>query len=586
MGKKSKAKKIIREQLQQPKQENEVKQAKNKKPRFRINRKKLFGGILAMIMLSILASVGYLIFEKAFRAQPIAKFLPSESTIAFLEINTNFDHNQLNKAFKLLQNHPEYSRENLIKYTEKFFNLNYENDLKPWLGRQVGITFLNSAKETNSVYPIYFAEVLSQTNVDEFINKYSPTKNVYIGNKTYAINLPNGSEYITFLGDYLFASPKEQAIFQLIDGQNAATEKLYYTSKYRKVDSNIPLNRTVFTFLNFNQINDGFLNSIPYLDESGISMAVLKPFFTSFDSEGAALIALDSNFSIQTFLNLQNETSNNYSYNSFEKKYNASLANYLSKDTLALWGGENLELQLQKMLSVFAGSNDSSKAIADQILKNYTQKYFGQDTDFKEDVFPLLKKEFVFAVEKNDDKNIYKFIFELESGQTDELKIHELANNFAEFGGVFEPKVVEHILPDGTVGKEIVAAPQEIIKSQMTHESSTIYELEMGKQNSSIFYAIVNGIVIISNDLESIKLSMNLINKKGESLNTTRQFINDIQPVIKGSDEISYFDFNEILPIIFSNKAIPPVLNIISTFSSGKNYFDDGVITINYLHIK
>lgn len=585
MGRKSKAKKIIREQLQQPQEDKELKQAK-KQPRFRINKKKLFGGILAVIMLAILTAVGYLIFEKAFRAQPIAKFLPTESTIAFLELNTNFDHNQLNKTFKLLENHPEYSKENLIKYGEKFFNLNYENDVKPWLGRQAGIAFINSAKEINSVYPLYFAEVLSQTNVTKFIEKYNPTQNIYIGNKTYTIILPNGPQYITFLGDYLFASPKEQAIFQLVDAQNTATEKLYYASKYRKVDSNIPLNRTAFAFLNFDQINDGFLNSLPIINKSGISMAFLRPLLASFDSEGAALIALEKDFSIQTFLSLDNEISTNASYPSFDEKYKADLANYLPKNTVALWGGENLELQLQKMLAVYAGASDSSKAIADQVLQNYSHKYFGQDTDFKEDIFPLLKGEFAFAIEKSNDKNVYKFIFELGAGQTDEVKIHELANNFANFGGVFEPKVVEHTLPDGTVGKEIVAAPEEIIRNQITHEGTTIYEMKMGKQNSSIFYTITNEVVIVCNDLESIRLSMNLVKSTGDSLSTTEQFIDDIKPVIRGSDEISYFDFKEILPLIFKNNDLPPVLNIISTFSSGKNYFDDGVVTINYLHIK
>ncbi|MBI5754422.1 DUF3352 domain-containing protein [Candidatus Peregrinibacteria bacterium] len=591
MGKKSKAKKLLRQQMEAANAEKELKKGKNKpkkkeekKIHFRINKKKIFGGILVLIMLAILVAVGYLIFERAFRAQPIAKFLPSESTVALLEINTNFDHTQLNKTFELLKNHPDYSKEKLIGYIEKLFNLNYEIDLKPWLGREAGVAYLNSAKDTNAVYTLFFAEVLSQNNVEKFLQKYSPVENVYIGNKTYAIKFPAGMTYVTFVGDYLFAGTNEQAIFQVIDAQNSTTEKLYATEKYRKVDNNLPLNRTAFVFFNFDQLSDGFLHELPFMDK--ISMITIKPFIKSFDAEGLALVALNKDFAIQTFLTLHSTNSNNSSYLSFEKKYNADLADYLSKDTLAFWGGRNLEAELQKTVSAFTGGQDSNRLIVDQILQAYTQRYFGQSTIFKDDILPLFKNEFAFAVEKLNNKNVYKFIFELDSAQTDAVKLHQLANNFASYGGIFEPKVVEHTLPDGTVGKEIVAAPEEITKNESNYAGTTIYELKMGKENWSLYYTVIGNLAIITNDPDSLKLSMDLTKSNGASLSSTGQFSEDIKPIIKGSDEVSYFDFDNILPLIFNKQDLPPILDIVSSFSSGKNYFDDGVVSINYLHIK
>lgn len=591
MGRKSKAKKILRQQIEATEAEKELNKSKKKSkkkegkfPRLQINKKKFFGGILAMIMLAILFAVGYLIFEKAFRAQPIAKFLPSESTIAILEVNTNFDHTQLNKTFELLGNHPEYSKEKLIGHAEKLLNLNYEVDLKPWLGRAAGVAYLNSAKDTNAVYPIFFAEVLSQSNVEKFLQKYSPTESVYIGNNTYTIKLASGTTYITFLGDYFFASSHEQAVFQLIDGQNSANKKLYSTEKYRKVDNNLPLNRTAFLFLNFDQLNDAFLHQLPFMDK--VSMVMVKPLLKSFDAEGLALVALNKNFAIQTFLTLNSDSFNNSSYLSFEKKYTARLTDYLSKDTLAFWGGQNLESQLQRMISTFLGGENSSQTIVYQILQTYIEKYFGQSTNFKDDILPLLKNEIAFAVEKSGNKNIYKLVFELDSTQTDTVKIHQLADNFASYGGVFEPKVVEHTLPDGTIGKEIIAAPEEIIKSDMNYDGTTIYELKMGKQDWSVYFTIIEKLVFISNDVDSLKLSMDLVKSKGQSLSSSSQFIEEIQPVINGSEEVSYFNLNGVLPLIFKQKELPPVLDIISSFTSGKNYFNDGVVSINYLHIK
>ena len=600
MGRKSKAKKLIRQQMEVTEAEKALKLNKKKskkeaevlnedvakKPRFKINKKKFFGGVLALIMLAILVAVGYLIFEKAFRAEPIAKLLPADSTVALVEINTDFDHTQLNKTFKLLQNHPEYSKESLIKFAETFFSLVYETDVKPWLGREVGLAYMNSAKETNVVYQLYFAEVLSQTNVEKFLQRYTPTENVYTGNKTYSVKLPGGIVYITFLDNYLVASSNEQAIFQLIDGQNSSNQKLYSTAQYRKVDDNLPLNRTAFFYVNFDQLSDNFLHLLPFINPTGVSISMAKPLLKAFDSEGAALIALDNDFAVQSFLTLHTNNSSNSSYLSFEKKYDASLAAYLPKNTLALWGGEDLEVELQKMLSTFAGGDDSSQMLIDQILQNYTQKYFGQDTSFKDDILPLFKNEFALSIEKTDNKNIYKLIFGLDSAQTDTVKIHQLASNFASYGGVFEPTVVEHTLPDGTVGKEIIAAPEEITKDESAYQNTTIYELKMGKQNWSLYYSVVNSFAVICNDLDSIKATIDLMQGQGESLSSTSTFTNDIKPVIKGSDEVSFFDLNGILPLIFKKNAIPPALGMMTTFSSGKNYFDDGVVTINYLHIK
>jgi hypothetical protein len=141
-------------------------------------------------------------------------------------------------------------------------------------------------------------------------------------------------------------------------------------------------------------------------------------------------------------------------------------------------------------------------------------------------------------------------------------------------------------LPDGTVGREIVAAPEEITKIENSYNDTMIYELKMGKQNWSVYYAIVNDFAVICNDLDSIKVTVDLMKGNGESLISTERFSSNIQPVIKGSDEVSFFDLEGILPLIFKQKVIPPALGMISSFSSGKNYFEDGVVTINYLHIK
>lgn len=577
--------------LEEKEAEKDIKKAKKKekgnagRPHFQINRKKLFGGVLVVIMLAILVSVGYLLFQKAFRAEPIAKLLPADSTVAVLEINTNFEHNQLNKTFNLLKNHPEYSKEKLIEKAEKILILDYENDLQPWLGRQVGLALLNSGKEKGTVYDLYFAEFVSRTSLDKFLEKYRPVENTYSGKKTYQLNTAQGSIYLAFINNYLFFTSSEQAIFQLLDGQNGAIDKLYSSDQYRSVNSNLPLNRTAFLFLNFDQINDGFFQHFPFLSQSGLSGAVVEPFLKTFNAEGVTLVATEENFALQSFLSLDSEISENSEYLSFQKKYTAGLADYLSQETVAFWGGENLEYQFKKILEILSGGDRSALTLFDRLLENYTWKYFGKDTDFEADLLPLVKKEFAFAIEKNNGSNIYKVLFELESPQTDTIKIHDLASNFAALGAVFEPRVVEHKLEDGTVGKEIIAVPEEIIKNESNYGDVSINELKMGKQGWGIYYAVVDDVAIVTNDINSIKNTIDIAGGAKSGLGATATFTSNIRPVLDGSDEISYFNFEAILPLLFKQN-VPDIFKIMDSFSSGRNYFNDGVETINYLHIK
>ncbi|MBI4232331.1 hypothetical protein HY605_03805, partial [Candidatus Peregrinibacteria bacterium] len=128
---KKKSKKELKEELKKAKDikaiDDKSKKAQKKKDavagiakKLKLNRQKLMGAALSAIMLVILVAVGYLLFQKAFKAAPIARILPAETTIATVEINTNFEHNQLIKTFAQLKNYPEYSKESLIKKAETY----------------------------------------------------------------------------------------------------------------------------------------------------------------------------------------------------------------------------------------------------------------------------------------------------------------------------------------------------------------------------------------------------------------------------------------------------------------------------------
>ncbi len=166
------------------------------------------------------------------------------------------------------------------------------------------------------------------------------------------------------------------------------------------------------------------------------------------------------------------------------------------------------------------------------------------------------------------------------------MKIQELADNFSQIGAVFEPKVVTHTLEDGTKSKEIIAVPEAIQRSEETYKEVTIYKMELGERDWGIYYALTNQIAVISLDMKGIKNTIDLLKGADNSLRRSEIYVEQISGVLSRSDELSYFNLGSLLPIILEEEEIPKILRIFSTFSSGKNYFPDGISSINYLRIK
>ncbi len=606
MGRKSKAKKIVREYIidkdddslskklkKDKKAKKELtkeilkKSQKSKKTSKKTKSKKksvfkdkgLFKGGFVLIMVTMVLAVGFLLFQKAFRPTPIAKYLPVENTVFTVEINSNLNHNQLPKGLNLMKNHPEFSQKRLIQNIEEKFSISFEKQMKNWLGREVGFTLLDFGnKEKSDAQTIYFAEVLSDKNLEEVFLVDAES----VEYKKHTIYSFQDEKAATIIGDYLFMSDTKPVIRQLIDFNTSSNKRLSKDGGYSKIQNNLPINRSVFVFVNYNKITHDLVNKSEVLKK----MQSIKPITDLFKSEGMALIALDDKFAIQSFLNLNNDGVKNKKYISFREKYEANLLDYISQDAITFWGGKNLDYQLKRMIEVFAGGEKSSVAVFDNVLQNYTQKYFGEETSLRKDILPIFNNEFVLALENIDGENVYKLIIELTNLEKDTQNVHNVAESFASAGAVYKEQTVEHTLPDGTKANEVIAVPEEITREEIEVDGAVVYALKIGRKKQGIFYAFIGERAVITDSIAGIKNSLALSKKEIPSIATSASFTKLIEPLLNNSDEVTYFNTEKLFPLIFSKAKIPGVLSPIKGLASGKNYFTDGITTINYLHIE
>ncbi len=553
---------------------------------FKKHRRSIYGGLLATIMISLLVCIAYLLFSKAFRADPIAKLLPADSTVAVLELNTNFDHSQIVKAFDLLKKYPQYSKDSLIKAAETALTMNYEIDLKPWLGRSVAMVLFNTKDSAApGIGEAYFAEYISKDELMKFITAHSTAdKRVY---QNYEIFNLDTKYFATIIGSNLALSLEENTISEIINQQTSKTPSLYDSAKYRKVEENLPSNEVAFGFIDYNNIEDSFFERFSFLSEKGITVSVIAPFVKIFDAEGAALIADDNNLEIQTYSSLAARSDANSDLLLSTENYEATLSGLVKKDAVIFWGAQDLSGQFKRMINIFSEGQSSVITVFNKVLNNYVKKYFGETVTLEEGILPLLTGEFAFAVEPGpESENAYKVLFTLVNGKAGALKLQDLATQFASVGAIFAPKVVERTLPDGTVTKEIIAVPEKITSSQSVYKDATIYAMQAGAQGWSIYYAFVGNNVVIATTSQSVKDSIDLFSQPAESLKSSAGFASSTSLILGSSSELSYFNIQAIAPLLLGKTPPPDLLKILDTVSSGKTYTSEGITTINYLNLK
>ncbi|MBP7670959.1 DUF3352 domain-containing protein [Candidatus Gracilibacteria bacterium] len=567
MGRKSNAKKIIREVIKEKEQKTKNKKVKASKivetptpkpskPSVDLKKllkkhKKSLKITFAIILAIFLVGFAYTLLQRVFRPADIAKFLPEDAVVGFVTINTDSQHDQHLKAVNLIKDKP-YSKDNLIKMLEAKTSYNFQTDIQPWLGRQAGLALL---KDPNNALQTYiFAEFRSLESAEQFQQKF-----------------PDQSFIVD---DYLVFGPENPLKTQIQKPQKS----LFANDHYRQTVDHLPFNHSAFAYINFQNVSEDLLKKIPFLNTATLSYNEIKPILNTLHSEGLTLRALDENFALQSYLALGDETIDQAVSLKSRQNYDGDLLELLHQNTIALWAGENLENRLRVLLEILTGGNQNNTALFDKLIEQYTRKYFGPDINFNQDILPLLRKEFAFAIEEIDGQKSYKFLLEVSFSDKDGQRLHQIANSFASMGAVFEPQIVEHTLPDGTIAKEIVAIPEKIIKEESTYKNLTIHELKMGSQGWGIYYALVDGIAIFSDSKPSLQASLDLITNDKNSLINTTAYHTNIKPVINDADELTYLNFAKI-------PNIAPLSGLLKSFAGGNAYFEGGIMSINYFDL-
>jgi len=582
MGKKSseKKKRIQKETLQVPKEkpieEIKIPEALPCKKKVEIPIQKIAGVFMAVVVLLTLFVFGATLLKKAFSAVPLSELLPAEKTAALFEMNTNPDHTQMVQARKLLSK-GNYSFDKIMNKINEEFEINFEKDIKPWLGRNVGIAEIMPDPVTGNISTVYFIEAFSRKGAENFIKENKKSEKV--GAEIFRFTLQKSKEniFVSFLGEYLMISPSEEAIKTLVSTESQSLKRLSESEEFMRAKENLPLNKIANLFVDFEKAPEKLLQKYGLMNESSILISIIRPFVNLFSAESFWVMAGNENFIVKSYSNLKSSYLKGKGDITYKDKYTPSLVSYIPDDIMGFWGGVDLEKQIKRIVEILGQGAESVGSLFENVLENYTEKYFGNTVSLEDDIYPLVKNEFAIGVGKKNGKNTYTLILKLQNPAEDALRLQKLANNFISAGAVFEPKVEEHELPDGTKTREIVASPSEIIKSEIAYKDKIINAMETPDGKWGIYYVSTNNAAIISTDKESIQKSLSL--EDGElvkSLKNSSIYNTHILPMSKNSDEVSYFDISKLWQ----------EANFVRSLSTGKEYFGDGIMTHYFIYVE
>jgi len=565
---------------QEKQQDNTSKKQKTFKITLKGKKKKIAGIILALIALIAGITASYILFVKMFQAEPLANLVPQTNAVFIAEINIDPSDNQPENFYKLLKNYKVYQSENIKNEVSKLTKINYESDISSWIGRKAGVVVLTTPSQDQ---PFTYLAFIESRNHDETIQSLNDqTLYEKDGQKIYGIKNIDGN--FTFINNYLVYAPTKTAMNIYLDSIKDKQQRLKQEQTYQKIVNNLPQGELAFAYINYNKIIENLQNNEQFKSTKGQELRELKPFLSIFKAEGIKIFAENNKFKAQSYTAIDNSALNGESYLTYNEKYKGELLNLVNPNSILILGGHDLSKEIGRLTDIFKSGTKTSNLVVDGLLEAQVQKYFGKNIELKDDIYKVLKGEYSLTVEKSFEEPVISLLIKLTNGIEDKEKINKLTRAFIETSGIFTPKIQKVELPDGTIGHEIIASPEQIEESIDKYHSSEIHNLIIGDTTIVISYAIINDIVVFSNSENTIK---SIIDKKDgtnkESFTNSTIYKNEIQQILATSDEIIRVQLGAITDIfkISDNEYLTPFTG----FTITKNYFHDGISTIYLVEV-
>ncbi|MBD3328004.1 DUF3352 domain-containing protein [Candidatus Peregrinibacteria bacterium] len=557
-------------EVKQPEQRKEVSDAKTQRAT---------GLVLIIAGALLLAFVAYNLISQFLGPKDLSRVLPASNTIGYIEVLTNPNNIQVKQSVDNMQNYKVLIDEVLKSY-ENQYGIDFDDDIGSWMGRKAGLAILRTTGEEPKLEPILLAEVIDKEKAVNFVQKLAlnlsekEVETKEFGNaEIYSIHSDDTFQF-AFQYGFMIAG-KNKSVENYIISVEEDSKLLKHDDDFAKVNNNISQAGVMRGYLNIEKLLGALAEDDSFMATRGRQLSALEPFVGVYQSTGFNLVAEKGSFLAQEYTSLDKDKMDGNAFLTFDRKYRGKLLGFANNDPVFYFGGHNLANEYSRMKKVFSSSTKTPETFFQSLIDDQVNKYLGENISVEKDLLRLFRGEYLLTVENNFEEPIVTFILELENPSTDINAFEDLVAKFVDASGFFSPEIVTFELPDGTIGKEVVASPETIEKSTKVFNQKEINSLKIGDTGTFVYYSYIDNVVAVSNSEEAIRIAINRSDSNFKTgLTSTKKYENEIIPLIKNADQVF-----QLKPGALGTYIDLP-LNPINSVTASKNYFDDGISTI------
>lgn len=264
----------------------------------------------------------------------------------------------------------------------------------------------------------------------------------------------------------------------------------------------------------------GYIDIQSLAPSLGTSLSLLQPFLELFPSMGFTVNQEGSNLVAQSYLNIDKNLLTSNEFFRYPLKYRGDLLSLFERDDLIyLFGGRDLPKFFERLRGIVNELDPSASLILEGILRQKKNEYFGKNISLEDDIYALFQGEYALSLE-----------------------------------------------------------PLKLIAEIGEENRATILRLKEAFENSSLHYAFLNDLFILSKEKTSVEKSIDLALETGEQSHRE-----NVELVIGAADTVSLW----YIPLVSDRipSSARPFFTPFEFLASGTNIFEDGISTLYQLKI-
>lgn len=475
---------------------------------------------IVLIALIVIGVFGTFLWQKVFFREQIARFLPYDHTIGFLEFNFDPSRPEAETLHDLIAKNP------LLK-DQKFSDLIPQGDLFwKWYGGRGGVALISSSNG-QSISPVLFLKVQDEANLRTWLKSMQINPNLeqlveqdYYGQKL--ISLHSGPTFNGLLSDGYFAIAENQELLKAVAEAKAGhTVALAGHPEYGQVYSALPQQNLAFAYFNLAQTLETLSHTPAYLSRNLSNFQLYFPFLHLFKSYGIALY-LDQDEQKQPLLiakelilfgdkpvSAPNLFQINYSFDGSLLGLMPSAQEWGGYQ-LASFGGANLLDQKNQLQTFLQNRSYIYDLLFSGALSQMRDTLFDSSTDLEKDFFPLFQDQYLLTITQKspETRPVFSLITKSKDVASDQAKLAKLLTTVGtKMALSLNAQKTKLTLPDGTTGNESKAPEFTASTMSVSLGNHTVQKVSL-TPDLAIYLASNGDYLLASTDSDWLSLAL------------------------------------------------------------------------------